>query len=603
MCFLQYINERLETPFTQDTLDEIAKEIESRKSLPRFRNKDIIADLYITPEEVSALHIVSQREERKNKQQAKELRDFLICEMYRQRKPMEEIISKAEASKDTVIRVLQLYTTYEEDKKKEHEELTRKVLELCQKGYSKKEIAKCVGKCERTVFSILSLQKNANLYIKETKKSQLHQPEFSTQEGNDIYNCLYSVERKQSSVDNYQVALSKLQFGKRNILLCGSAGTGKSYLIQQYLNWMPPGSRKRTMVIAPTGKAASMLNGSTIHAAFGLSNGVQPNTRITENNPRLQNIDTIIIDEVSMLRIDIFNRIFRMVKYTERKEHRRIRFIVVGDFGQLAPVTTPKDIEQLKNNYPEVSGFYAFHSKQWDSLHFQKIVLTQVRRQIDPAFISHLMKLKYGSIGSLEWFNKNVRHYRSWKDCINNLSEIFICPTNNLVNQINQATAEIFYNELPTTVFTAEVSGPLLADEIPCPQTLKLTKYMRVMTICNENSYKNGTIGTIIETSDDGVKLLLEDDSTIWVTPKTFCLSNGTHYSQLPLVLASAITVNKAQGCTFDRVNIVATEHFFAPGQLYTALSRCRTLGGISIIGKLTPRDLIVDLDALRMTV
>ena len=125
---------------------------------------------------------------------------------------------------------------------------------------------------------------------------------------------------------------------------------------------------------------------------------------------------------------------------------------------------------------------------------------------------------------------------------------------------------------------------------------------MKVMTVCNMSQYKNGSFGIITDLGENFVKIMLEHGDIAVVKPKTFILENGTSYTQLPIIYAYALTVNKSQGCTFDSINVVGGG-FFAPGQLYVALSRCRTLQGIHLVSKLTENDLIVDIDALRMTV
>ena len=124
---------------------------------------------------------------------------------------------------------------------------------------------------------------------------------------------------------------------------------------------------------------------------------------------------------------------------------------------------------------------------------------------------------------------------------------------------------------------------------------------MRVMTVCNADQYKNGSMGEIIKTNDKSVRIKFDNGIVATVAAKKFTLQDGIIFEQIPVVMAYAITANKAEGMTFNKINIVPG--FFAPGQLYTALSRSTSLDGINIIGELSPKDLRIDLDALKMTV
>jgi ATP-dependent exoDNAse (exonuclease V) alpha subunit len=136
--------------------------------------------------------------------------------------------------------------------------------------------------------------------------------------------------------------------------------------------------------------------------------------------------------------------------------------------------------------------------------------------------------------------------------------------------------------------------------ELPCPKVLRLAEGMRIMTIVNDRQYKNGSLGTILKVSRNSIRVLFDNCTVATVRRKKFTLPEGSVYEQLPVVLAYAFTVHKCQGCTFD--SIVIVPGFFAAGQLYTALSRCRSIDGICIDGHITKEDLIIDTEALRMT-
>ena len=144
------------------------------------------------------------------------------------------------------------------------------------------------------------------------------------------------------------------------------------------------------------------------------------------------------------------------------------------------------------------------------------------------------------------------------------------------------------------------ISGTL--SEIPQRhQSLQLAVRMRVMTTSNGKNYKNGSMGTVTKLNKKSIRVELDNGNVVTVTAQRLELENGVIYKQLPVVLGYAITANKSEGMTFDAINVVPG--YFAPGQLYTALSRARSITGIHIVGELTAKDLIVDIDALRMTV
>ena len=158
-----------------------------------------------------------------------------------------------------------------------------------------------------------------------------------------------------------------------------------------------------------------------------------------------------------------------------------------------------------------------------------------------------------------------------------------------------------FYDYDDIVEYNATYSHGNSCGELPCPEKLSLAVGMRVMTICNSDKFKNGSIGTIVRTNETSIRIRFDNGTEANVNKQRFVLQNGVIYEQIPVVLAFAITANKAEGMTFDEINVVPG--FFAPGQLYTALSRCRHIQGIFIDGELSKRDLHIDIEALRMTV
>ena len=320
---------------------------------------------------------------------------------------------------------------------------------------------------------------------------------------------------------------------------------------------------------------------------------MQPNDEITTTPKHLYAISRIIIDEINMVRQDIFTRMIKTLRFVESQTQQPIQIIALGDFGQIQPVATDADLELLKEFYPTAKGIYAFHSVQWEQLNFRKIYLKHIYRQDDPVFKAKLNEIKYGNTSAISWFNEHSRTLES-------VTAITICPTNKLVDHYNWE-AWCFFDGDEIIDYIATFQNGTSAEELPCPKKLQLSVGMRVMTICNSDKYKNGSIGTITKTSENSIQVHFDNGVTATVSRQRFVLPDGVIYEQIPVVLAYAITANKAEGMTFQEINIVPG--FFAPGQLYTALSRCTSIDNIYIHGKLTTKDLHVDLEALRMTI
>ena len=348
------------------------------------------------------------------------------------------------------------------------------------------------------------------------------------------------------------------------------------------------------MVVAPTGRAADHLDAQTIHKAFQLPNEVQPNDEVTAAPKALYSISRLIIDEINMVRIDVFTKVIKTIRFIEQQTDKHIQVIVVGDFGQIQPVTTDEDMDVIKFYYPEAKGVYAFQSELWEQMNFRKIVLKCIYRQQEPEFMQRLNEIKYGKLSAVDWFNKNAGSLFS-------CNPIYICPTNKLVDYYNkQAEGRFFPDELVS--FDAVITdGTPQEAELPCPRQLRLAVGMRIMTICNADKFKNGSMGRIIKIKPNSIQVRFDNGAEVTISTMRFKLQDGGIYEQLPVVLAYAITANKSEGMTFEEINVVPG--YFAPGQLYTVLSRCTNLQNIHIIGELTEKDLIVDVAALEMTI
>ena len=473
--------------------------------------------------------------------------------------------------------------------------MVAEIIRLYQAEYSITGIARQMGSTNDEVCRILGLESMTKLTILETKRQLSESPQFKTAECQELFYCsLYKETNTQSGIDEHTIAMAALRTGKSNIALIGAAGTGKSTLVRNFLSKLSPEERAATLVVAPTGRAADHLDAQTIHKAFQLPNEVQPNDEVTAAPKALYSISRLIIDEINMVRIDVFTKVIKTIRFIEQQTDKHIQVIVVGDFGQIQPVTTDEDMDVIKFYYPEAKGVYAFQSELWEQMNFRKIVLKYIYRQQESEFMQRLNEIKYGKLSAVDWFNKNAGSLFS-------CNPIYICPTNKLVDYYNkQAEGRFFPDELVS--FDAVITdGTPQEAELPCPKQLRLAVGMRIMTICNADKFKNGSMGRIIKIKPNSIQVRFDNGAEVTISTMRFKLQDGGIYEQLPVVLAYAITANKSEGMTFDEINVVPG--YFAPGQLYTVLSRCKSLKNIHIIGELSEKDLIVDVAALEMTI
>lgn len=587
---LQNMNQLLRSPLPVETLEKIAA-----WEFQRMTNEKIILWLGITEDEVDTLKIGHNKKlvkEREKRQHEAAIQMDKIQEMYADGKTTAEI---AKAFPNLSKRTIQRYlAAYREEKRSalEKQNLANQIMELYQENNDLAAIARQM-KCDiGTVRQILGLEGMTEITKQETKRSVEESKCFLSDEGQRLYELsLYKSEQTEDTLDEYQIALATLRTYSGAICILGSGGCGKTHLIQEFLASLSPEERAATLIVAPTGKAADNLNAQTIHKAFHFPNEVQANDDITAAPKCLFSVSRVIIDEINMVRQDIFSRLAKTMRFVEQQTGRPIQLIVLGDFGQIQPVATAADMELLQEFYPKAKGVYAFHSEQWAQMKFRKIVLKHIYRQDDPIFKEKLNEIKYGNAAAINWFNENANPYSS-------VTAITICPTNKLVDHYNQEAWLCFD---PDELVTYTAKSNTSSEDIPCPKVLQLATEMRVMTICNSEKFKNGSVGTILKTNKSSIQVRFDNGTTATVRRHRFTLQDGSTYEQIPVVLAYAITANKAEGMTFREVNIVLG--YFAPGQLYTALSRCTSIDGIYIDGKLTEKDLHVDIEALRMTI
>ena len=401
----------------------------------------------------------------------------------------------------------------------------------------------------------------------------------------------------------------------RSIFLTGKAGTGKTTFLKTIMEH----SRKRPIVVAPTGVAAINAGGVTIHSFFQLPfSPYVPGAKVEskfdfgkEKRKIIASSDLLIIDEISMVRADLLDAIDAVLR--RFREHGQpfggMQLLMIGDLAQLTPVVTPEDERMLKPYYDTP---YFFGSKALQQIDYVTIQLTHVYRQQDESFIALLNEIREGHPSAEALSKLNSRSLTPGPSPKGEGSGYIRLTThNNLANFYNESELQ----KLPghSYQYRAEVKGTFPEYSYPTAETLVLKEGAQVMFVKNdpsgEHNYYNGRIGRVMEASENRLTVYCEGDAeAIEVEPlewenMRYTLNEQTReiesevqgtFKQLPLRLAWAITIHKSQGLTFDRAIIDANQSF-APGQVYVALSRCRTLEGLILATPLEARAIIND--------
>ena len=422
-------------------------------------------------------------------------------------------------------------------------------------------------------------------------------------------------------MDNQELqnALQIIQYTNRSLFLTGKAGTGKS----TFLRYIAENTKKKHVVLAPTGIAAINAGGATLHSFFKLPfhpllpNDTQYNARNIrgtmkynqEKRKLLQELELIIIDEISMVRadiIDFIDKILRIYCRNMREPFGGKQILLVGDIFQLEPVVKDEERQLLQPFYPN-SFFFSAHV--FREIQLVSIELKKVYRQTDEHFIHLLDKIRKSETTVSDLYTLNQRVGR---EIDTSGMSITLSTRRDTVDYINQQKLE----ELPdeTVMFEGVVTGEFPENSLPTPKELELKCGAQILFIRNdkEHQWVNGTLGIIIgfdinegrETiyvhTDDEEDVIVERE--VWSNVKYSFNEQeknieeheiGT-YTQFPLRLAWAITVHKSQGLTFKHVKIDFTGGAFAGGQTYVALSRCTSLEGISLKEPLRRSDIFV---------
>lgn len=400
----------------------------------------------------------------------------------------------------------------------------------------------------------------------------------------------------------------------QNIYLSGKAGTGKT----TFLNTLRSKCDKRMIVVAPTGVAAINAGGVTIHSFFQLPFGpILPDSQdnlssrqegqfkrfSTEKKNIMKSMDLLVIDEISMVRADLLDGIDQVLR-----KHRQsnmpfggVQLLLIGDMQQLPPVVKENEWHLLAPYYKSMFFFSSIALKQAS---YQSIELKKIYRQQDQAFINVLNEIRDGQLSdhSIALLNRQV-----FDDPIafSKNEGIILSTHNQKADAINQQQLEELKTE--EKEYIANIDGEFSEFNYPTREKLVLKEGAQVMFIKNDSSgerrYYNGKIGKIVEINDEGIKVQCKGDvRPIDVTLETwenikYQINPSTQeidekvigkFIQMPLRLAWAITVHKSQGLTFDKA-LLDIKSSFAHGQIYVALSRCRTMEGLFLTEAINP--------------
>jgi ATP-dependent exoDNAse (exonuclease V) alpha subunit len=419
---------------------------------------------------------------------------------------------------------------------------------------------------------------------------------------------------------------------REHVFVTGRAGTGKSTLLQH----LAYHTSKQIAVCAPTGVAALNVEGQTIHSLFRLPIGLIAKEQLDQSDATrklLNAIDTLVIDEISMVNADLMDGIDRALRQARRRQAEPfggVQLVMFGDPYQLAPVPPRGDeLRYIRDHY---RSFWFFDAHVWvgestsdglmelgsygAQLHIRE--LRDIHRQADPRFRAMLNAVRHGRVtAEIAGILNDTGARRPPEAGPGEIPVITLATRNDIVNSINRRHLDALPGRLQTA--SAEVSGDFgRGDVYPADPELQLKVGAQVMFLRNDTSFGearwvNGTIGTVVRIAGGTVRVEIDGvqhdvEPAVWerfryaYDPGSRSLSRDivAEFTQFPLRLAWAVTIHKSQGKTYDRAVIDLGSGAFAPGQTYVALSRLTSLDGLYLSRPLRPSDIRVDPDVER---
>ncbi len=409
--------------------------------------------------------------------------------------------------------------------------------------------------------------------------------------------------------EHFRKALELIEHG-RNVFVTGRAGTGKSTL----LDYFRKTTEKRVAVLAPTGVAAVNINGQTIHSFFEFGPDITPdNVKKYDDgrNELYRAIETIVIDEVSMVRADLLDCVDKFLRLNrgDKRPFGSVQMVFFGDLYQLPPVVTGKEREIFAKHY---KSQYFFDSKVFDKFEIEMIELEKIYRQKDRRFIDILNAIRNNTVLPEHLSEINKRVDSSYKPkttdfCIN------LTTTNAMADEINLRELARLRSKLFN--YRGRMQGSFERKYLPTDIDLKVKTGSQIMLLNNDPAgrWVNGTVGKVTDIRrgkrKDAIMIETQNGRIVDVSPHTWKIYTmvfnketnnldsetiGT-FTQYPIRLAWAVTIHKGQGKTFDNVIIDIGKGAFAHGQVYVALSRCTSMDGIVLRKPIQKKHIFMD--------
>ena len=399
--------------------------------------------------------------------------------------------------------------------------------------------------------------------------------------------------------DEFKKIFNKMEYSNQNIFITGKAGTGKTTLLEYFrIN-----SKKNFVILASTGISAIKAKGKTIHSFFLFPPRILINEKIKRLRSNIiKNVDTILIDECSMIRCDLLDAIDQSLRLNRNSDESfgGVQIILLGDIHQLPPVIRENERDIFDSFYP--NGHYFFHANCYQNSNISTYELTKIYRQKDAEFINILNKIRSGNVTEADLLPLNDKVVNQDSNIL--YETIILSPTNRKVDTINSVNLQNINSE--TFSYQSSETGEFR--EKPADEILELKVGAQVMLIKNDikspKRWVNGSIGIVTDLTANSIHLKIKN-KVHKITQDTwekfdYLIKDGevlhevvATFTQYPIKLAWAVTIHKSQGQTFEKVIIDLDRGSFAPGQTYVALSRVTSLQGLFLTRPINISDIL----------